>query len=275
MPVIAVLGDSLSVAGYGIKHASDTWPMLLQGMLGADYTVTVHAQGGLRASVCEGKLRPMYFGCTHHLSTALNVEVDAYVVCLGTNDVLHSNCCGQSLEEGLRRIILLVRHGAKAVFGNTPRIYIVEPPNLTANKRAETRRHEMLVPALKSVAQRTGVTVLPLRRPLSAREKHEDGVHLKPAGARALASGVHAAWREVRRVKRVAKGVRKDSIMQPAAKRKATSATRTLGKTGFLAMPRSDLRAWAKTNRVPFKGGGTKEAEQRSILGKLGVQWLL
>jgi len=34
MPVIAVLGDSLSVDGYGIKHASDTWPMRLQGMLG-------------------------------------------------------------------------------------------------------------------------------------------------------------------------------------------------------------------------------------------------
>ena len=95
MPVIAVLGDSLSVAGDGIKHASDTWPMLLQGVIGSDYTVTVHAQGGLQASVCEGKPGPMYFGCTRHLSTALNDEVEAYVVCLGTNDVLQSNCCRQ------------------------------------------------------------------------------------------------------------------------------------------------------------------------------------
>jgi len=62
----------------------------------------------------------MYFGCTHHLSTALNVEVDAHVGCLGTSVVLHSDCCGQLLEEGSRRIILLVRHGTKAVLATRP-----------------------------------------------------------------------------------------------------------------------------------------------------------
>ena len=65
------------------------------------------------------------------------------------------------------------------------------------------------MPALESIAQRTGVKVVPPERPLTSREKHEDGVHLKPAGALALASGVHAAWRETRRVKLVVNIIRK------------------------------------------------------------------
>ena len=50
---VAVLGDSLSVAGYGIGRVEDTWPHLLQSELGHGVRVSVHAQGQLHAEHAE------------------------------------------------------------------------------------------------------------------------------------------------------------------------------------------------------------------------------
>ena len=94
MVSIAVLGDSFSVKGYGIDEEAQTWPFLLQSELGADTTVKVCARGGLLASLTGATVDGNYFGCSKQLGGAMNTKVDAFLICLGTNDALQSGFTG-------------------------------------------------------------------------------------------------------------------------------------------------------------------------------------
>ena len=178
MAAIVVLGDSLSAKGYGIDDDAATWPQLLQGELGAAATVTVCAKGGLLASVTEATLGGNYFGCSQHLGKALNVDGRAYLICLGTNDVMQATkgFTMKTIEEGLTRIVLQLQHGVSAVFGHEPDVFLVQPPNIIGNIVAERRRLELLLPAFGAIAARTTAKVLPMAT-LPAERKHRDGVH--------------------------------------------------------------------------------------------------
>ena len=87
MTHVAVLGDSLGIAGYGIRRAEDTWPRLLQSELGHGACVSVHTHGMLTCGVeLNGKT---YYGRTPTgwLGTALTSSASIYLVMLGTNDI--------------------------------------------------------------------------------------------------------------------------------------------------------------------------------------------
>ena len=84
--------------------------MLLEHMLGGDWSVSVCAKGGLVASVTEDA--SMYFGCSKCLGQALNTNADVYIIALGTNDVLQGNCTYTqgTTTDGLVRIVLQRLH---------------------------------------------------------------------------------------------------------------------------------------------------------------------
>ena len=199
MVSIVVLGDSLSVAGYGITEEAQTWPFLLQRDLGAGSDVKVCAQGGMLASLTDQTVDGAYFGCSKHLGRAMNAKADAYLICLGTNDAKQGTrgFTIDTVKDGLVRIVLQLRATSAAVFSCKPEFFFVPPPNLIGKQNAlmEGRRQDLLPAALSAAAAFTGANVLPMTK-LSANQKHRDGIHLNASGARAFASSVVAGFRE-------------------------------------------------------------------------------
>ena len=186
---VAVLWDSLSIAGYGIERVEDTWPLVLQSELGHGVCISVHAQGHLVCSVeLKGKT---YYGHTKWLGTARNTPADMYLIMLGTNDIQSAGCTLAGMVQGYSRIVLMLRASAKAVFETSPRVFLLEPPSI-ANSKAEKRRKSLLIPAMEKVTRDTGAHFVPSVA-LAREEMWRDGIHLRPAGAKIIATAVSSA----------------------------------------------------------------------------------
>ncbi len=276
MSHICVLGDSLSSPGYGLS-LGHTWPSHLKSLLGADWEVSVCAQGELRASLSVSCAHggEKYFGFSRQLGCALNTNADHLILFLGTNDALasvaHVSRC--SVAVGVRRLMLQIGSATKEVFQHKPTFHILPPPCLFQTA-AESRRQAIILPALQDAASNVPNTRLIDTVPLTPDMKHNDGVHLNALGVVAVAEVVHRHFAKRKRCKKVLKQVRRRSLIRPARKRKAREAARVMGKQPFMAMTRRALRAWARKFSIPFSGGGCKEDEQRAILSKIDSRWL-
>ena len=263
---VAVLGDSLSVAGYGIGRVEDTWPRALQSELGHGVCISVHAQGRLACSVeLKGKT---YYGHTKWLGTAQNTPADMYLIMLGTNDIQSAGCTLAGMVQGYSRIVLMLRASAKAVFETSPRVFLLAPPSI-ANSKAEKRRKCVLIPAMEKVAHDTGAHFVPSVA-LASAEMGRDGIHLHSAGAKLIATAVSSAIRP-RASRFMLKQPQARSVVSSRNQQRALAAARQMGKRSFFAMSRAELRLWAKTYCIPFSAA-RKEQEVLEILAKIGVK---
>ena len=105
---VVVLGDSLSIVGYGIKRMEDTWPYLLRSEFGHGVRVSVHTQGRLTCGVeSVGKT---YYDQTPMgwLATALSCPASVYLIMLGTNDIQSAGSTFDGIVQGYSRIVLLL-----------------------------------------------------------------------------------------------------------------------------------------------------------------------
>ena len=270
MKSVCILGDSLSVPGYGIVDATQTWPFVFRGCWTGDISVSVHGKGGLTLAY-GGPGDGNFFGHQACFGTALNAEADAYVICLGTNDAIR-NRDASDIERGVTRLIRHLRGGVKSAAGKSIRVYVLAPPSIHHHPAAESRRRDVVLSVLDNVCCKEGATVLgePM---LDECDKHADGVHLNSSGARSFGRHVAKELLASGRQRRVLK-----LNVVPMTRRqvsRASAAARKLGKEAFLRMPRADLRKWASQHGVPFSGARLKSEEVKNIISKLDVRWSL
>ena len=269
MPAVAVLGDSLSKEGYGIRVVEQTWPMIMKASLSFDADVSIHAKGGLLAS-CSADVRANAFGCSNCFATAVHEEADWYIFCLGTNDMIRG-IGSEGLETGLDRLMLQIKAAVKSTAGKGVRYFLVQPPNICRNKKAEKRRQETLIPCLEKLASKHNATVIQ-SPPMKPSHKHQDGVHLSASGARLLGEAVAMKLNSVGRFRKKLKQIHVE--MSPRQVATANAAAQRLGKKAFLSMTREKLRSWAARYKVPYTGG-KKDDEFLNVVSKLDLRWQL
>ena len=84
MTNVAVLGDSLSIVGYGghgNKRVRDTWPRVMQSESGHNVCVSVYAEGRLTCAYeTESKT---YYGNSQQMAAAEGSPANTYVIMLG------------------------------------------------------------------------------------------------------------------------------------------------------------------------------------------------
>ncbi len=177
--VVACCGDSIT-QGVGVsKPEKESYPAVLQQLLGDNYKVLNFGVGG---RTLLRKQDPYSIG------NGLNANPDIVIIALGTNDAReetwkkfgaefvgdYSNLIGQFRTRPARK----------------PEIFVVLPPPIFAERwqlRDEVL-NEKIIPAIRQVAQENGVTVIDFNAPM--REfggEFPDGVHPNAAAAAKLA----------------------------------------------------------------------------------------
>ena len=270
---ISVLGDSLSVPGYGLS-GKDVWPKQLMSFL-QGYNVTVHAKGGLLASATPDHLPLNYFGRSQYLGRAINTESSIYLILLGANDVLNS-FSKEAIVYGLSRLVRQLKVCSTATFKRNPEIVLVQTPNFIRESgecsALERRRLNVLVPALKKVAATCGC-VMSGSILLKAADKHTDGTHLNKKGALIVAKEVKRTLDLNQTIKsKLKQPHRRNSLVSPHTLRRGQAAAREYGKSAFMKLSRAEVRKFASTYNIPFRGG-SKEEEKERIIAKLGLRW--
>ena len=269
---ISVLGDSLSVEGYGLEER-DTWPHQLMTMQDG-CEVIVHAKGGLLASALPDDVPHNYFGMSQYLGRAINTESSIYVIMLGANDVI-KGFSKNAMVCGLTRIVKQLKCCSVSIFKRTPQIVLVPVPNFIKQSgscaRLERRRRVLLLPALKDVAAKCNCAMAG-DIILTAANKHNDGTHLKRSGARIIAAEVKRTLDLNKTFKSKLKASLSISVVTPKSLKRGQAAARRMGKNVFMNLPRAAVREFASTHGVPFTGG-SKEAERDCIIAKLGLKW--
>ena len=165
---------------------------------------------------------------------------------------------------------MLLRAGARALYKTYPRVFLLAPPYIE-NLRAEKHCKSMLIRAMERVAYDTGAHVVPSVA-LAREEMWHDGIHLRPAGAKIIATAVSSAIRAPRAPTIILQRPRANSAVSSRSRQRALVAARQMGKEQFFTMSRDEVRSWAYKYRIPFRGA-RKEQEVREILAKIGVEW--
>ena len=270
--MISVLGDSLSVEGYGLQER-DTWPLQLMAMQ-EGCQVIVHAKGGLLASASPDDVPHNYFGKSQYLGRAINTESSIYVIMLGANDVF--KCFSKdAMVCGLTRIVKQLKCCSVSIFKRSPQVVLVPVPNFIKQSGScaslERRRRVHLLPALKDVAANCNCAMAG-DVILNAANKHNDGTHLKKSGARIIAAEVKRTLDLNKTFKSKLKQSFPISVLSPKNLKRGQTAARRMGKTVFMSLPRAAVREFASTHGIPFTGG-SKEEERDCIIAKLGLKW--
>ena len=200
---VACVGDSITQGARLEDRAKDSYPAVLQELLGERYNVTNLGVGGCTL-IRKGK--PTVW---NQLDKIRAVNPDIVVVALGTNDT----CGGKrrcwdhkdAFPKDYRDLIDFLR-----ALPSKPRVWICAPspmvletPGLSDSRRANLEerkpRLQELITVIKKLAKEKETGFIDLNTPLAKRPElftEEDGVHPNKVGYRAIAELVHAAFRE-------------------------------------------------------------------------------
>ena len=116
-----------------------------------------------------------------------------YLIMLGTNDIQSAGCTLDGMVQGYSRNVVHLRALAKAFFNLVPPVFLLAPPSI-ANSKVEKRRKSMLLPAMAKAVRAAGARFVPPVA-LAREEMWYDGIHLRPAGAKTIATAVSRAIR--------------------------------------------------------------------------------
>ena len=192
--VVACCGDSIT-QGVGVADpARESYPAVLQKLLGDNYTVLNFGVGG-RALL--RKKDPYSIG------NGLNSKPDIVIMALGTNDAREENWkqFGHEFVGDYKNLINQFR----TRLSREPEIFVAVPPPIFAD-RWQLRNvilNEKIIPAIRQVAKETGVTLIDFNTPmLGLRKDFPDGVHPNASAAAQLAEAAAKAIRESQAAKR-------------------------------------------------------------------------
>ena len=177
--VVACCGDSIT-QGVGVKNPElESFPAVLQQLLGDNYKVLNFGVGG---RTLLRKQDPYSIG------NGLNAKPDIVIMALGTNDAREETWkkFGAEFVGDYKNLIGQFR----TRLTRKPKIFVVLPPPIFAERwqlRDEVL-NEKIIPAIRQVAQENGVTVIDFNTPLrESGGDFPDGVHPNAAAAAKLA----------------------------------------------------------------------------------------
>ncbi len=200
MARILCYGDSLTwghdAANGAQRHAiDDLWPSVLAEALPG---VTVLADGvGGRTTSFDDHAAPCDRNATRTLPVALaaHMPLDAVVILLGTND-LKPKFGGMAIsaQQGMRRLIQLVRGFPYTPASAVPKVLIVAPPLCTAPAQGASdspiraEQSALFAPLYAALAEEMGVAVFDAGT--VAHASPVDGIHLDAANTRAIGAAL-------------------------------------------------------------------------------------
>ena len=128
----------------------------------------------------------------------------------------------------------------------------------------------MLIPALEEVARATGARFVPSEA-LAREDMYDDGIHLRPAGAKKTAKAIRRALRP-RAPTHIVKRPQASSKVSTRNQKRALDASVRMGKDKFFAMSRVELLSWAKKYCITTRFARNEEMAYR-ILAKIDSKW--
>jgi len=188
---VACVGDSITF-GSGIdEREKNSYPAVLDGLLGDSYEVRNFGVSG--ATLQKRGDKPYWTEDAHNDVAAFNPHI--VVIKLGTNDSKPQNWHGAKVFEV--DLQALVTHFAK--LPEEPQVFVCTPVPVHKDNfgiREEVVR-DQIVPTVKEVAKRMEVPVIDLYSALKDDATNfPDGVHPNSVGAKKIAEAVAAAIRK-------------------------------------------------------------------------------
>ena len=191
---VACVGDSLTY-GYGLTHA-DSYPTVLQGLLGSDYVVQNFGSQGrtMTLGLTDTNMPDRSYYDTDIYRESLAFDADIVVLCLGTNDAWRVNMTTDAGKTGyIAGLTALVNSYRDA---GADEIYVCLPPDCLkdssyANMGDTIETH--MIPLLREQASVLNYQLIDLFTPTKDQNSYflSDQVHFLPSGYAAMANAVY------------------------------------------------------------------------------------
>lgn len=193
---VVCIGDSITEGSFLKDPAKDSYPGVLQRLLGSNYTVLNCGQGGC-TMVHDGD-RP-YFEDRHY-EEALTAMPDIVTIMLGTNDSKPQNWNEETFTKDYDKLIRKLKS-----LPSHPDIYVcLPPPSLSDNFTIrDSVIRNFVLPVLRKHADHHWLEIIDLYTPLEGRgDLFNDGIHPNEAGAALIAGRIRETlqdngWGEV------------------------------------------------------------------------------
>ena len=197
---VACVGDSITFGARLEERNTQSYPAVLQGLLGKQYEVSNFGVGGC---TLIRKGRPNVWS---NLEKIKQSKPDIVVISLGTNDTCGGRrACWDHHDDfptDLKDLIHSFRQlrPSPKIWVCLPTPMVLSTPGLNAERIADLEerspRLQKLIEEIKSVARDQEVNVLDLNSPLSEKPElftRKDGVHPNKMGYAKIAKLVHTA----------------------------------------------------------------------------------
>ena len=190
MVKIACVGDSITWGFTILKRHKNSYPAVLQQLLGSGFKVRNfglnNGCANFGGDLPYGRLRPF--------RRALSFKPDIVVIMLGTNDTKRFNFERGHFLSGYESIVDSFISQEKK-----PTVFLMTPPPVfdSFGLDAFTLNNDILnsdiIPAIRSTATGKGLKLIDINSLIQSKELTNDGVHPNKEGARLIAESVYEA----------------------------------------------------------------------------------
>jgi lysophospholipase L1-like esterase len=184
---VACVGDSITYGYLLADPGTQSYPAQLQALLGSSYTVGNYGDSGRTLLQGSGYSYWDSWAYTSSMGSSPNIVV----IMLGTNDSKSWNWNATNFDTQYRSLIA----GYQGLASH-PKVYICLPPPVYDGSGFDPATvQNVLLPAIRTVANETGVTLIDNNTPLQNHpELFTDGAHPTAQGAAVMAATVKAAF---------------------------------------------------------------------------------
>ncbi len=182
---VACCGDSITQGWASSNLNTCSYPAQLQDMLGDGYDVRNYGSGGLTAMKDYGSLVGSYWTYQNFYSDSKAFQPDVVILKLGTNDAVVKKFGSyiQDLDVQFEKDLFDLVQSYQRLDSN-PVVYLCTP--MTAfDAEHPTRVQNIIVPAVKAVAEQTGATLLDFNAysaDYQSKGFTDDGIHPNDKG---------------------------------------------------------------------------------------------
>ena len=183
---VACIGDSITWGFTLLQRNKNSYPAVLQKLLGEDYEVK-------NFGFCDATARmdsEVPYTKRRVYKQALAYKADIALLMLGTNDTKHINWDPDKFRDGYSHIVdSLIAGGSRVVIMTPPRIF----PKIDL---APFRLHnnilvKNIIPQINQIARERALEVLDVNSIMKKRSLFTDGIHPDVEGASRIANFVY------------------------------------------------------------------------------------
>ena len=186
---IACVGDSITWGFTILKRHKDSYPAVLQQLLGSGFKVRNFGVN----NACANFGGDLPYGRLRSFRMALLFKPDIVVIMLGSNDTKRFNFERGRFLSGYESIVDSFTSQEKK-----PTVYLMTPPPVFSSIGLDpfTLSNDILnndiIPAIRSTAIDKGLKLIDINSVIQSKELTNDGVHPDKDGARLIAEMVYA-----------------------------------------------------------------------------------